>query len=608
MVSLAGSSVSIPNVDIKVSGSPISDDMDSALVTVEIDNNLYLPDTATLKFLLDVMENPLTKFADTNMKEAMNQGSELIITDGSKEIFNGEIVSVGIEFNAVMRTGGTYLIVQAFDQSHRLHRGRKTETFLQMSLSDVASKVINDSSLNPDVDATTGVLDYVIQSNQTDWEFLWQLAERIGYEIYVQKNKVCFKKPRQTTGSPIELEWGEDFIQFRSRKSTVKQVPKVKVRAWDRNTKKAIIGEASSGNGTPDIGDARTGGSQASAAFGDSALVIVDTPLSTQDDATKLAQSVLDALAGEFIQAEGTTPEGNSDLLPGVKVNLKGLGDNSGQYLVTSTNHILNKSEGQSTTFKIGGRNPLTFLPNTGSKHNTSTGSARIQGIVLGLITNNEDPDGQCRVKIEFPWLDEKVESDWAPIATLGGGNKRGFQWLPAVGDQALVAFEHGDIHRPYVIGTIWSEKDLPPSSNADLTGPDGTVDKIQVKSREGQTLTIDDTSGKRSIGLSNPDDDSKITINHDDQTVEILSNGDIKITGSKGKITVTGSELEVKSSGNLTIEASANVDIKAGANLSLTGGVQANFEGQITAIKGVQTKLEASAMAEIKGPLVKIN
>ena len=84
-------------------------------------------------------------------------------------------------------------------------------------------------------------------------------------------------------------------------------------------------------------------------------------------------------------------------------------------------------------------------------------------------------------------------------------------QWLPAVGDQALVAFEHGDIHRPYVIGLLWSETDLPPNTNSDVTGLDGKVDLVEIKSREGQSLTINDNPDDRSIGISGPGGKAKL-------------------------------------------------------------------------------------------------
>jgi len=600
--------INIPKLDVKIDGSTISDALNDALMSIEVDNNLYLPDIATIRFVLDSMEEPLTGIPDTDLKDSMNQGSKLTINDGSDKIFDGEITSVGIEFSAVVPKGGLYAVLHASDRAHRLHRGRKTETFLQMSVSDIAKKVINDAQLSPSVDSTSGVLDYVIQANQTDWEFLWQLADRTGYELYVEESKVCFKKPRQTAGAPIDLNWGEELIQFRSRRSTAHQIPKVTVRAWDRDTKKVIIGQASAGEGMPEVGDTRTGSSQASSAFGDASLVMVRNPMDNQAQAAALAQSVSDCIAGEFIQAEGTTFDGMGEILPGVQVNIIGIGSYSGKYMVTSTSHILNRTEGQRTKFRVGGRSPQTFPTgeNNGSSH--SRGLARVEGVVLGLVTNNDDPDGLCRVKIEFPWLGDQVETDWAPIAAAGAGKSRGMQWLPAVGDQALVAFEHGDIHRPYVIGLLWSETDSPPNTNSKVTGTDGKVDLVEIKSREGQSLSINDKADDRSIGISGPSAESKIMINHDSKLIEVSSNKDIKISGKSGKITVEGQDLEIKSSGNLKIDASANLEITAGANLKLKGGVQAAFEGQMTSVKGVQTTVEGSAMTEVKAPLVKIN
>jgi len=598
----------VPKLEVKIDGSTVSDALNDALMSIEVDNNLYLPDIATIRFILDEMEDPLTGIPDSTLKDSMNQGSKLTINDGSFEIFDGEITSVGIEFSAIVPKGGLYAILHASDRAHRLHRGRKTETFLQMSISDIANKVINDAQLSPDVDSTSGVLDYVIQANQTDWEFLWQLADRTGYELYVEGSKVCFKQPRQTAGAPIDLNWGQELIQFRSRRSTAHQIPKVTVRAWDRDTKEVIIGQASAGEGMPEVTDTRPGATQASSAFGDASLVMVGNPMDNQEQAATFAQSVSDCIAGEFIQAEGTTFDGMGAILPGVQVNIIGMGSYSGKYMVTSTAHILNRTEGQRTKFRVGGRSPQLFPTGDNSGSNHSRGLARVEGVVLGLVTNNDDPDGLCRVKIAFPWLGDQVETNWAPIAALGAGKSRGMQWLPAVGDQALVAFEHGDIHRPYVIGLLWSETDLPPNTNSEVTGTDGKVDLVEIKSREGQSLSINDKPDDRSIGISGPGAESKIMINHDSKLIEVSSNKDIKISGSSGKITVEGQDLEIKSSGNLVIDASVNLEITAGANLTLKGGAQAALEGQMTSVKGVQTTVEGSAMTVVKAPMVQIN
>src|SRR2546426_9457473 len=81
----------------------------------------------------------------------------------------------------------------------------------------------------------------------------------------------------------------------------------------------------------------------------------------------------------------------------------------------------------------------------------------KLYGVVAGIVTNNEDPDGLGRVKIRFPWLSEDNESWWARIAAPMAGKERGAYFLPEVDDEVLVAFEHGDVNFPYVLGALWN-------------------------------------------------------------------------------------------------------------------------------------------------------
>ena len=70
----------------------------------------------------------------------------------------------------------------------------------------------------------------------------------------------------------------------------------------------------------------------------------------------------------------------------------------------------------------------------------------------MGIVTNNKDPEGWGRVKVKFPTLTEEHESNWARVVALGAAKQRGFDCLPEVNDEVLVGFEHGDIHRPYIL------------------------------------------------------------------------------------------------------------------------------------------------------------
>ena len=94
---------------------------------------------------------------------------------------------------------------------------------------------------------------------------------------------------------------------------------------------------------------------------------------------------------------------------------------------------------------------------------------SQITGVVIGLVTNVQDPTQNGRIKVHFPWLDDQHETDWIRIATMMGGNGRGSFFMPEVNDEVLVAFDHGDVRFPYVVGFMWNGQDTPPSSDTRL-------------------------------------------------------------------------------------------------------------------------------------------
>ena len=358
----------------------------------------------------------------------------------------------------------------------------------------------------------------------------------------------------------------------------------------------------------PATQDSDPGTGRAESAFGASKLLLADRPVRDQAEAQQMAQSLMDAITGDFVQAEGVTNHGFSKVVPGQSIDIKDIGIRSGTYFVTSTSHRYTSHEGYTTRFVVGGgrARTLTEYFDGGSG---GSGLSRIQGVVIGQVTNNNDPEGLSRVKVEFPWLDEKVESDWARVASPGAGPERGMHWLPEVDDEVLVAFEHGDIHRPCVLGGLWSKPDAPPADNSAVAGENGKINQRTLMSSEGLNLTISDEPGSLAIAMSDRDGGNSITIKSDDKVIEILSGGDINISGAQGTITIEGQEIAVKATANMTIEAGQKLEITAGTDLALKGNMNASIEGGIQLnAKGTQAVLEGSAMTEVKAPMVKIN
>ncbi len=85
-------------------------------------------------------------------------------------------------------------------------------------------------------------------------------------------------------------------------------------------------------------------------------------------------------------------------------------------------------------------------------------------GVVIGKVTDVEDPEGQGRIRVTFPWLEEGTTSRWASVASIMAGPDRGAFFMPEIDDEALLVFEHGDWDHPYVIGFLWNPVQQPPS------------------------------------------------------------------------------------------------------------------------------------------------
>ena len=195
--------------------------------------------------------------------------------------------------------------------------------------------------------------------------------------------------------------------------------------------------------------------------------------------------------------------------------------------------------------------------------------ACKIYGVVVGVVTNNKDPDKLGRLKVRFPWLSEENESHWARLATLMAGEDRGTVFFPEVGDEVLIAFEHGDIRFPYVIGALWNGVDTPPHDNAD-----GANNLRLIKSRSGHVIQLDDTSGSEKIEIIDSSGSNRIVINTADNTITIAADADITIQSQRGALQLSGNGIELKSQAGVRIEASQNVDVQAGAQLNLKGAL----------------------------------
>lgn len=192
----------------------------------------------------------------------------------------------------------------------------------------------------------------------------------------------------------------------------------------------------------------------------------------------------------------------------------------------------------------------------------------RFYGVTVGVVTNNQDPDKLARVKVRLPWLSDEDESHWARVLTPMAGNERGLYFLPEVDDEVLVAFQHGDIRFPYILGALWNGKDQPPETN------DGENNLRTIKSRSGHIIRLDDTDGAEKIEIIDSSEKNSVVVNTAENIITITADADITIQSSSGKLILKGNGIELTSQADVRVEASQGMDLQAGSQLNIKGSM----------------------------------
>lgn len=573
---------------ISVDGTPLPADLEPLLVSADVDDSLNLPDLVILRF----------RDADRTVlpKSKIKIGAKLVVAATSKAstapepLITAEVTALEVEFDAT----GTFTVIRGYDPAHRLFRGRRTETYTQVTASDVARKVAQRAGLPVGtVDATSTVFDHVSQGGVSDWEFLDGLAREIGHEVAVKDGKFEFRAPkhakdapapRSEPAEPLLLRQGTDLVRFRSVVTSAEQVKEVQVRGWDVARKQALVGTAPARTQAAELSGPGVAPADLAKVFGDPVYVATDVPYRGQSEVDAAATALSEQIAGASAEFEGTA-RGNPKIRAGSAIAIDNLGAPfDGKYVVTSSRHVYDQTTGYTTHFAVTGRQERSLFGLA-----SGAGARRaLTGVAIAQVSDARDPQHQGRVKLTFPWLSDDYVSDWARTVHAGAGKDRGCYVLPEVGDEVLVAFEQGDIRRPYVVGGLFNGVDTPgPGPVDDVDGGSGAINRRSFVSRRGHRLDLLDQDGRKE-GVA-------------------LATGDGKHTFT---LDATGSSVTLHSDGSVTIEAKTGITIDAGtSSLKLTGGdVSITATSGLTLDGGATATLKASGPVSVSGTPIKLN
>jgi len=554
---------------VEIDGQPLSQELDPTVVSAFVDNSSSLPDMFQVAF----RDPKRTLLQKTGLKVGSKVKLKIFTeaSPGGELLITGEVTALEAEYDA----DGMMTVVRGYDYAHRLFRGRITQSYTNVTYSDIAQTIGQRSGLDiGQIDNSPTVFTHVSQSNVNDWQFIKGLANEIGFDVGCFDGKFEFRQPVQssaapTTGTlatdqPFQLILGKTLLRFRCVVTSAEQVKQVQVRGWDSAQKQQIVGVAPAKTVSASVG---TAPEDLAAVFNSPDYVGVDTPYATQAEVDAAAKSLAEQIAGAHAELEGVA-RGDATLRAGKAVSLGLVKEPfDGKYTLTATRHCYDPKDGYTVWFTVSGRQERSLFgltSGTGTASGTA-GGPPIMGVVSALVTDVNDPENRCRVKLKFPWLSDNFVTDWARTVQLSAGAGRGGVFMSEVNDEVLVAFEQGDVRRPYVIGGLHNGSDAPELGAGLVDGGSGAILQRSFVSRKGHSMSFLDDGSTTGVTITTGDGNLELTLDDTQTKVIINSSGDVEITGA-----------------NVTISASAQLSLQGQAGVTIDGGPMVQVTGDV--------------------------
>ena len=513
-------------------------------------------------------------------------GNEVEISAGSPDkqttIFKGIIINHSI---SIRGNRAAQLIIECKHKAVKATVVKRSNCYHDATDDAAISAALQQSGLSSDdldIETTSVTHHEMVQYNCTDWDFAVSRAEIAGKTVLTNEDKIEIKTPVFDATPKESLLYGATIIELDAEIDSRNQYKAVKATTWDMASQ-AITEAEGAEKSMPAFGniDAAT---LANVTAQEKYLLPHGGALAAEE-----IQMWADAqlLKSRMARIRGRVKfEGIATINPGDMLELHGLGNRfNGNAFVSGIRHDYNATEGWKTQAQFGHTpdwfidEPTIQMPKAGG---LLPGSV---GLHIGVVTDNEDPESEFRVRVKIPFINADDDGIWARIALTDAGNERGLFFRPEINDEVLVGFLSDDPRQPVILGMLHSSalpSPLKPSNDNHQKG---------YTSREKLIMLFDDD--KKEIKIETPGG-NKVTIS-DDQIGITLED----MNGNKIEMNNNG----IKISSQTAVEIKATTDLKlTGINLSLAADASLSMSGSAS------SKLESSGMLELKGAIVKIN
>lgn len=484
----------------------------------------------------------------------------------ASRLFVGTVVRVGLRMRD---SAGSQFIVDCRHAASRLAVAPSCAEFHAQTDSAIIAAILDAAGIAGDVEDTAVSHEQVVQFDVCDWDFLLARARAAGLLVWCDGESLSVHRPA-LEGEPLcTLNYGATLLEFDGEIDARRQHPAIAGSGWDAGAQENIRVDAATPAFTP------PGHSDAGqlAAVGGRALQLRHpawpaAEVQARVDGVALGRRV-DQVCGRGKCA------GIASLRVGGVVELAGLGRNfDGRALVTGLRHEFSLVQGWKTHVQFGGIDAEAVLPRP-------VEPVSVAGLQIGVVTANEDPAGEFRIRVRLPLLEVAGDGLWARLASLDAGDNRGFCFRPEIGDEVTVGFLGGDPRHPVILGMLHSS-----ARPAPLPGADDNHEKL-YRSRAGMQLKFDDD--KVALSLATPDG-NRIDLDQqagsltladqhgnrlvmDEQGIHIESIAAIEVR-SAGDTTLGGSNLALQADIDLKLEGAASAELSGGASARLSGGL----------------------------------
>jgi phage baseplate assembly protein V len=181
----------------------------------------------------------------------------------------------------------------------------------------------------------------------------------------------------------------------------------------------------------------------------------------------------------------------------------------------------------------------------------------RYYGVAEGIVTAVEDPQRECRVRVRLPWFDADEVTDWCRTTHLFAGNGYGSTWTPEVGDEVLIAFVHGDMRFPIVLGGLYNGADKPPSS------PQADRNEKFLRSKAGHEIVVDDSPSRMGVRVTTKAG-HRLVLDDRAERLELMtkSGHGLAIDDRTGDVILKGTTITIEATGSISITSKAEVSV----------------------------------------------